>query len=194
MTAPPRLAMLLLDRLAPPDEELAGDLVEEYQSGRSRAWFWRQVLIAIAVGAARSARIQSRRTVGAILVGWFLSAVGEVAFARAIESLADAVVWTWLLELLVITTVRGTEQFIIGAVVGRLARPVGPPIALVYAATMLGAAAMSFAVFMTGDAARGERLLVGSHFLVTLCVALLAAVMGAVWATSSSHYRRSQRS
>jgi len=71
MTAPPRLAMLLLDRLAPPDEELAGDLVEEYQSGRSRVWFWRQVLIAIAVGAARSARIHSRRPVGAVLVGWF---------------------------------------------------------------------------------------------------------------------------
>ena len=192
MTVPPRLAMFLLDRLASRDEELAGDLVEEYQSGRSRAWFWRQVVIAIAVGAARSARIHSRRTVGAILVGWFLSAVGEVAFARAIESLADAVAWTWLLELLVTTTVIGTEQFIIGAAVSRLSRPAGPQITLVYAATLLGAAAISFVVYMANDAVHGEKLLVGSQFVVTLCVALLAVVMGAVWATGSGYDRRSR--
>ena len=191
MTAPPRLAMLLLDRLAPPDEELAGDLVEEYQSGRSRVWFWRQAVTAIAIGAGKSVRANVRRAAGAILVGWFLSALGEAALAPTVESLADVVTWTWPLELLVSTLVIGTEQFIIGAVVGRLARPVGPPIALVYAATLLGAAAMSFVVFMTGDAASGERLLAGSHFLVTLCVALLAAVMGVVWATGSSHDRRS---
>ena len=34
MTAPPSLALFLLDRFAPRDEELAGDLVEDYQSGR----------------------------------------------------------------------------------------------------------------------------------------------------------------
>jgi len=191
MTAPPRLAMLLLDRLAPPDEELAGDLVEEYQSGRSRVWFWRQAVTAIAIGAGTSVRANFRRAAGAILVGVFLSALGDAAFARTLEALGDLVTWTSLLELLVSTLVIGTEQFIIGAVVGRLARPVGPPIALVYAATLLGAAAMSFVVFLTGDAAGGERLLVGSHFLVTGCVAVLAAVVGGVWTTGSSHDRRS---
>jgi hypothetical protein len=46
---PPRLAMWLLDRFAPDDEGLTGDLVEELERGRSRAWFWRQAIAAVAL-------------------------------------------------------------------------------------------------------------------------------------------------
>jgi len=46
---PPRLAMWLLDRFGRDDEGLTGDLVEELDRGRSRAWFWRQVVAAIAL-------------------------------------------------------------------------------------------------------------------------------------------------
>lgn len=47
---PPRLAQWMLERCAPPrrDEALAGDLLEEFRSGRSTRWYWRQVLSAIA--------------------------------------------------------------------------------------------------------------------------------------------------
>ena len=38
------------------NEALAGDLVEELQLGRSAAWLWRQVLIAMAIGASKMAR------------------------------------------------------------------------------------------------------------------------------------------
>jgi hypothetical protein len=38
------------------DPALAGDLVEEHASGRSSSWFWRQVLTAIAIAAARDIR------------------------------------------------------------------------------------------------------------------------------------------
>jgi hypothetical protein len=184
--------MSLLDRLAPRDEELVGDLVEEYQSGRSRAWFWKQVLATIAVGAVRSARAHPGRTAGAILVGWFLSGLGDYAFARALQSFAGLVTWTRPLELLVPPLVIGSEQLIIGAVVGRLGRRVGPAIALLYAATMFGAASLSFArfLFVTDDLASGEQLFAASQFLATLCVALLAAVTGAVWVTGSSDDRR----
>ncbi len=37
-------------------EPLCGDLLEEFQFGRSAVWYWRQVLIAIAVGARGVAR------------------------------------------------------------------------------------------------------------------------------------------
>lgn len=47
MTAPtpPRLATWLLEKGGPSAraEELIGDLVEEYGTGRTRTWFWRQV-------------------------------------------------------------------------------------------------------------------------------------------------------
>ena len=43
---PPRLALLLLNRLAP-NEPLEGDLQEEYRSGRSAVWYWRQVIVAV---------------------------------------------------------------------------------------------------------------------------------------------------
>jgi hypothetical protein len=38
------------------DEALLGDLFEDFQSGRSSAWYWRQVLAAILVGFVREVR------------------------------------------------------------------------------------------------------------------------------------------
>ena len=49
-SGPPRLAVWLLRMMRPSDDEvLVGDLVESFREGKSRGWFWRQVLIAIAV-------------------------------------------------------------------------------------------------------------------------------------------------
>jgi hypothetical protein len=45
---PPRLAVALLDGLQV-SAPLAGDLLEEYRSGRSRGWYWGQVLAAVVV-------------------------------------------------------------------------------------------------------------------------------------------------
>jgi hypothetical protein len=48
---PPRLAEWLLTRAPGPlTDALAGDLAEEFTRGRSRVWYWRQVLAAVAVG------------------------------------------------------------------------------------------------------------------------------------------------
>lgn len=48
---PPRAALALLRRYLPDNEALAGDLVEAFAAGRSRTWFWRQVLLAVAIHA-----------------------------------------------------------------------------------------------------------------------------------------------
>ena len=51
---PPKLGLWMLQHVCPgSNEELIGDLLETYAEGRSKAWFWRQVLIAIAVGTLR---------------------------------------------------------------------------------------------------------------------------------------------
>jgi hypothetical protein len=53
MIESPRLALGLLTRFLAGGrrESLIGDLLEEYRSGRSRFWLWRQVIAAIAAGA-----------------------------------------------------------------------------------------------------------------------------------------------
>jgi hypothetical protein len=43
MKQPPRLATVLVCRLAEPTETVLGDLVEQFQSGKSTLWYWRQV-------------------------------------------------------------------------------------------------------------------------------------------------------
>jgi hypothetical protein len=48
------------------NDAVIGDLVEQYQSGRSRGWFWRQVLAA----TFHSAKTQVVMTVGAVVLGW----------------------------------------------------------------------------------------------------------------------------
>ena len=51
---PPRLAVALLHRCVSANEPLVGDLLEEFQSGRSRVWFWKQVCLAIVTDVVRS--------------------------------------------------------------------------------------------------------------------------------------------
>jgi hypothetical protein len=60
----------MLERLVPSNPALAGDLVEEYQHGRSSAWYWRQVLTAILVGAWSDLRQHQLLALRAIITGW----------------------------------------------------------------------------------------------------------------------------
>lgn len=55
---PPRSAIWLLRHMRPGkhNQALTGDLVERFQEGRSQGWFWKQVLIAIAVGVLSEIR------------------------------------------------------------------------------------------------------------------------------------------
>lgn len=95
MNKPPRLAMAILMRLGPREEPLIGDLVEEYTTGRSRLWFWRQALAAVAAGAIRGIRRQPLRTVGAMTTGWAVLLLLFGLFGdRAADGLAR-LVWDW---------------------------------------------------------------------------------------------------
>jgi hypothetical protein len=52
-----RVALSLLQRLAPRNEPLAGDLLEEFQRRQSSPWLWAQLLLAIAMGSFRQLRV-----------------------------------------------------------------------------------------------------------------------------------------
>jgi hypothetical protein len=54
---------------------LLGDVLEERASGRSRGWYWRQVLIAVVRSMGRIARahpVLMLRAIGMAIIGWLL--------------------------------------------------------------------------------------------------------------------------
>jgi hypothetical protein len=57
---PPRMATWLLKHFGPGyrNESLAGDLFEEFQQDRTRAWYWRQTAAAILIGGTRLLRVK----------------------------------------------------------------------------------------------------------------------------------------
>ena len=73
----PALATWLLERLVPVEKDaIAGDLVEEFRNGRSRAWFWRQAITVIFLAFCsesyrqRSAIVFAMFWAGIISVSW----------------------------------------------------------------------------------------------------------------------------
>jgi hypothetical protein len=59
---PPRLATWVLDHLGMRyrNESLGGDLFEEYQQGRNRLWYWRQVIAAVVARQPRPLKPKTR--------------------------------------------------------------------------------------------------------------------------------------
>ncbi|MBZ5508442.1 MAG: hypothetical protein LAO78_23535 [Acidobacteriia bacterium] len=104
---PPRLAARILQEFGPElnQEALAGDLNEAFQQGRSKAWYWRQVLAAV----------RWRRLLYALLcsafVGWLVTSptLGHTSF-----------VLSWQLDMAVITVVYCASFFVPGMMQGKL--------------------------------------------------------------------------
>ena len=74
---PPRLATWILKRLGSTiiEDALVGDLFEAYQTRRSAFWYWRQVGVAIGVGACRDVWHHLPVALGASVTGLFVAAV-----------------------------------------------------------------------------------------------------------------------
>lgn len=88
--------ILLMD---PAREPLCGDLIEQLNQGRSRAWLWRQLLYAITAAAGRRAWADKRATAETWAVGCAMLAV--LLFAAYVTALLAILVvhlpWTSLL-------------------------------------------------------------------------------------------------
>jgi len=90
----PALATALLLRFGPQDDSFVGDLAEEYSGGRSRAWYWRQVLAAIALASRRQIGAHPLRTAMAVATGWATLLLFFTPADRVAGSLA-AWLWGW---------------------------------------------------------------------------------------------------
>lgn len=69
--AAPRVANWLLERVGGRArfEPLIGDLVEQFEEGRPRLWYWRQVVGTLAIDLAQTIRLHAFSFVGAVVIG-----------------------------------------------------------------------------------------------------------------------------
>ena len=104
---PPRLAAWILKHLGPRfnNEALAGDLWEAFQQGRSKGWYWRQVLAAVRWDALFYALLCSA------FVGWLVTAptLGYTSFFLS-----------WPADMAMTTVVYCASLFVPGMMRGRL--------------------------------------------------------------------------
>jgi hypothetical protein len=84
---PPRVALWILDRFCAgyQSDSLAGDLIEQFQQGESRRWFWRQVAVAVLV--ARTRHVEQNLLLPVLRL--FLRIAIEVAVGLTVYALAD---------------------------------------------------------------------------------------------------------
>lgn len=89
---PPRIAVWLLTQWASPyqRESLLGDLLEMYQAGRSRMWYWRQVAAALVLAGARALRSLTGTSVGAALLRLVNALLLAAIIALGVGSLTEA--------------------------------------------------------------------------------------------------------
>ena len=95
MKQPPVVARWLLSRFAScTPTALQGDLEEEFQRGRSSAWYWRQVVDAIATGSFTEIHTHRLLALRAITTGWIVLLLffsfGDL-FAETLAGYA----WNW---------------------------------------------------------------------------------------------------
>ena len=127
---PPRLAAALLRCLAPAEEALAGDLQEEFPAGRSRGWYWRQVIGAIAIEAWRNLRDQKLVALGAVamaLVIYYALAFSVSEIGNDMNRVVTPHVPLWMLEYGVYQVITGVAltlvaYWTIGALIMGLSR------------------------------------------------------------------------
>jgi hypothetical protein len=89
---PPRMAVWLLKLWASPYqlESLVGDLLEMYRAGRSRTWYWRQVITALILARARGLRTLAPTGFGTALLRLVNALLLAGIIALGIGSLTQA--------------------------------------------------------------------------------------------------------
>jgi hypothetical protein len=106
LRTPPVLATWLLLHLGPSyqKDSLAGDLFEEYQLGRTRAWYWKQSLTAIGIGQARRLPVIAAASLLALLTE-AAAVLGAIACAEQLQQLCSV---RAILHLLPLAGLAGT--------------------------------------------------------------------------------------
>lgn len=148
---PPFIAAWLLDRFGadPQLDAIAGDLLEQYQLGRSRFWYWREAITAITVGTCAAFRDHPRVMLRALVIGWILFylmvQIGPVEYSLlypylsagfpAIHHFEDR--FPNIVDFVVGTLIGAPRSVLMGWMVARFARQCRMPTVLSFATTFL---------------------------------------------------------
>src|SRR5215471_12778000 len=126
---PPVLATWLLERFGVKrqNEALMGDLAEEYQAGKSWAWYWWQTLVAIWVTAVRDIHAHKLLALRAVAMTWILWRLliwlhRAVFFALIAPSYNHSSLSVQMAWRQAITVERSLEWLLIGWLVARVHR------------------------------------------------------------------------
>ncbi len=171
-TTPPRLATMLLHRVVSNDA-LAGDLQEEYQSGRSALWYWRQVLAALVIAALRRGDWRELFAAQGLVMQWVMLGLVSVCAVFTVK------VTAWLLRhegidaLLQPSAIR---EFGRVALAFAVALVVGAAIARIHIRSR-GAAVLAFSTAVTAWTTANLYLLDGAGTLNALTPHVVAALV-----------------
>ncbi len=144
---PPIVATWVLTHFGNWNEVLEGDLIEEYRRGRTVAWYWRQVLMAVLVGCGNEIRTQKLLTVRAVITGWaalilsnyLISLPLYSLYSRAMVALGLDPRWFWWLHYYTYPRmfVPCVGSFLSGWLVARFHRTYRVTMVTVYAVSVL---------------------------------------------------------
>ena len=119
------LALWLLGHLAPRNEPLAGDLVEQFRAGRSVVWLWSQLLYAIVLGSFRQPRVPvalNLTPIDPIVAEWLMSrklTPRRVNLSSPVEGVGG--LGLMMMGFLLSTVVPDVWWFVMGGIVCGLA-------------------------------------------------------------------------
>ena len=115
-----RVALALLGYLAPRNEPLAGDLLEEFQARRSVLWLWCQIAVAVIAGSFRDRRgptALNLTPIDPIVAEWLMSKKlrpRQVTLSSPIEGVGGLALM--MLGLLLSTVVPDVWWFVIAGI------------------------------------------------------------------------------
>jgi hypothetical protein len=180
-TNPPALATKLLESLVAErtSEALLGDLIEQYAAGRSRLWYWRQVLQALAISAGHEVRRRKLQSLSAIIVG----CVTALPLSYFTTSLAARFVVGYKAYLVFLPL-----TFFSAAASGWIVRRSHPrPMVVIYAGFCLVASAISFAVYAWLPISDRMPAPVLAFFVaVDFIIGPLGVLAGGLWGSSGA--------
>ena len=194
---PPRLAAALLD-LFDVSEVMKGDLLEELSRGRSRIWYWRQVVSAIARHCRSELSLHWFLVIRALLLGFVVSSAlgwtSRIVVTRVGGVLTDLGPARFLTSYLGFASLNLVGLFIVGTVTGlvvaRFHRSQRGP-AILIAAILLCYAGAPRIAFLVANSLTHERFL---PYLAIEVLNVAVSIAGLVIGGGMSDRRAAQRS